>query len=79
MLRFVDDLAVSFDNNQSERDLRMPRLQTRVSGGFRSERGARSFVTVRSYIETARKHGVNPFEILVQLFRHDPWTIPRTT
>jgi transposase len=77
VLRFVDDLTVWFDNNQSERDLRMARLQTKVSGCFRSQRGAQSFVTVRSYIETGRKHGANPFDILLQLFRHDPWTIPQ--
>jgi transposase len=77
VLRFTDDLAVWFDNNQSERDLRMARLQTKVSGCFRSHRGAQSFVTLRSYIETGRKHGANPFDILLQLFQHDPWTIPR--
>ena len=77
VLRFVDDLNVWFDNNQSERDLRMARLQTKVSGCFRSQRGAQSFVTVRSYIETGRKHGANPFDILLQLFQHNPWTIPR--
>lgn len=78
VLRFIDDLAVSFDNNQSERDLRMPRLQTKISGGFRSERGARSFAAVRSYIETGRKHHLNPYDILVQLFEHNPWQLPRT-
>lgn len=76
VLRFSDDLTVPFDNNQSERDLRMARLQTKVSGGFRSERGARSFATVRSYIETGRKHGANPYDILVQLFARNPWHIP---
>jgi transposase len=79
ILRFVDDLTVSFDNNQSERDLRMARLQTKISGSFRSQRGAKSFAAVRSYIETGRKHEANPFDILLQLFRHDPWTIPRLT
>jgi hypothetical protein len=76
-LRFVDDLTVWFDNNQSERDLRMAKLQTKISGCFRSQRGAESFATVRFYIETGRKHGEKPFEILVQLCRHNPWTIPR--
>jgi transposase len=78
ILHFVDDLATPFDNNQSERDLRMARLQTKISGCFRSARGAQSFVTVRSYIETGRKHGANPYNILLQLFQHDPWSIPRT-
>jgi transposase len=76
VLRFVDDLTVWFSNNQSERDLRMARLQTKISGCFRSKRGAQSFATVRSYIETGRKHGENPYDILVQLFQQNPWTIP---
>lgn len=78
ILRFVDDLTVSFDNNQSERDLRMARLQTKISGSFRSQRNAKAFATVRSYIETGRKHGANPIEILLQLFQHDACRIPRT-
>lgn len=79
VLRFVDDLTVNFDNNQSERDLRMAKLQTKISGSFRSEHGAKNFATVRSYIETGRKHGANPFDTLLQLFQHKPWTIPQLT
>jgi transposase len=79
ILLFVDDLTSWFDNNQSERDLRMAKLQTKISGSFRSQHGAQNFATVRSYIETGRKHGQNPFELLLQLCRHDPWTIPRLT
>jgi transposase len=79
VLRFVDDLTVNFDNNQSERDLRMAKLQTKISGSFRSELGAKNFATVRSYIETGRKHGANPFDTLLQLFQHKPWTIPQLT
>jgi transposase len=77
VLLFVDDLTVNFDNNQSERDLRMAKLQTKISGSFRSEYGAKNFATVRSYIETGRKHGANPFDTLLQPFQHKPWTIPR--
>ena len=79
VLRFVDDLTVNFDNNQSERDLRMAKLQTKISGSFRSEHGAKNFATVRSYIETGRKHGANPFDTLLQLFQHKPWTLPQLT
>ena len=53
----------------------MARLQTKISGCFRSERGARSFAAVRSYVETGRKHGANPYDILTQLFNRDPWHI----
>lgn len=76
ILRFTADLRVPFDNNQAERDLRMAKLQQKISGTFRTDDGARRFATVRSYIETGRKHGQNPIDLLVALFNGTPWTIP---
>jgi transposase len=73
VLRFLDDLRVPFDNNQAERDLRMVKLQQKISGCWRTLAGAQAFLTVRSYIATARKHGVNPLHALRQLFQGNPW------
>jgi transposase/uncharacterized coiled-coil protein SlyX len=73
VLRFLDDLRVPFDNNQAERDLRMVKLQQKISGCWRTLDGARAFLTVRSYVSTARKHEVNPLHALRQLFQGSPW------
>lgn len=40
-------------NSQAERDLRMAKLQQKISGGWRTKDGIQAFADVRSYIDTA--------------------------
>ncbi len=65
---FFSDFRVEFDNNQAERDLRMIKVKTKVSGCFRSEDGIRDYLAAMSYIGTAKKHGKNAFQAILNVF-----------
>jgi hypothetical protein len=56
---FLHDYAVPFTNNLAERDLRAEKTKQKVSGCFRSWHGIESFVTIRSFISTVKKRGMN--------------------
>jgi transposase len=78
VLRFATDFRVPFDNNLAERDIRMIKLQQKISGSHRSFAGADRFCRLRSYISTARKQQHNVATALRQLFEGDLW-IPAPT
>ena len=69
---FAENFAVPFDNNQAERDLRMVKVKTKVSGCFRTETGAEGFLKIMSYVGTARKQGVNPFTAILRALAGEP-------
>ncbi|MBF0107235.1 MAG: transposase, partial [Deltaproteobacteria bacterium] len=68
-LRFMKEAIVPFTNNQGENDLRMTKVQQKISGCFRSIDGARVFCRIRGFLSTCRKNGVSPAVALRDLFQ----------
>ena len=69
---FIYNFAVPFDNNLSERDLRMIKTKTKVSGCFRSLSGARNYLNIMSYVSTAKKQGFSAYEAIKQAVLGNP-------
>jgi len=69
VLRFLYNPAVPFTNNQAEQDIRMMKLKQKISGGFRTTKGADVFIQIRTFLSTARKQKWDIFEVLANAIK----------
>jgi transposase len=67
-LRYLSDFSVPYDNNLAERDLRMMKVQQKISGTYRSTSGAMGFCRIRSLISTVKKQGASVIAALNLIF-----------
>ena len=72
-LAFMYDFGIPFDNNLAEQDIRMMKVQQKISGTFRSEAGAHAFCRIRSYISTARKNALGAMDAIARIFAGNPF------
>jgi len=80
ILAFMRDFAVPFDNNLSERDLRMMKLRQKISGTFRSFDALVDFCRIRGYVSTAKKNGLKALDALQRVFLGNPFVpVPNTS
>ena len=72
VLRFVHDFDVPFTNNQGEQDIRMMKVQQKISGCFRSKKGADFHSRIRGYISTVKKQAINTLDAIASVFAGEP-------
>jgi transposase len=76
VLRFTRDTRVWPTNNISERGVRPVKTQQKISGRLTSEQATQDRLDIRSYIDTARKHGASVMDILRSAMTGTPWKPP---
>lgn len=69
-LAYIYDFSVPFDNNPSERDLRIIKIKTKISGGFKNINSANAYCNAISIIKTSIKRKINPFESIKDIFNN---------
>ena len=69
---FMRDYKVPFTNNLAERDLRPLKTKEKVSGLFRSWKGAETHTKNRSFISTAKKRGKNLYLAILDVISGVP-------
>ena len=69
------DFTIPYKNNEAERSLRGVKTKMKVSGQFQNIENARYYASIKSYVETCHRNGINETEALIRLLDNTPYTI----
>ncbi len=67
IFNFLENPAIPSDNNASERGIRKLKVKQKISGYFRSDKGADAFHAIHSIADTARKNNQSPLDAILAL------------
>ena len=71
LFTFLDHEGVPHHNNASEAAVRILKVKTKVSGGFRTQDGADEYAVFHSITDTAKKNGKSKFNTLYLLITEE--------
>jgi transposase len=71
ILAFAFIQGIPFTNNQAERDIRCLKTKQKVATSFRTFRGAQQYARIQSFVSTLRKHDMNVFQNLTNIFNQN--------
>ena len=71
----INDFAIPFTNNLPEQSIRMIKVKQKVSGCFRTKKGAHTFVTIMSYLGSASKHGIDAYSAIKSALANQSQTL----
>jgi transposase len=69
IFRFLSNPNIPYDNNATERAIRVVKIKQKVSGCFRSDEGADIYAQLLSIADTAKKNGKSRFKAFSMIAR----------
>jgi hypothetical protein len=70
---FTRNFAVPWTNNPSEQALRGPKRHQAVSGYWHTPHTLGAYLRIRSYLLSARSHGIHPMTAIHRALAANPW------
>ena len=70
---WAHDFSLPSTNNNSEKNIRPVKSKLKISGQFQNINYLKHYATIRSYIETCKKNGINIIDACAKLMNDNPY------